>query len=57
MNVCFLQAAALRFAWDSRCSKVMLMTGRKDEAVLRFYERAGCSRDAKQAFIARPADG
>jgi GNAT superfamily N-acetyltransferase len=46
-------AAALAFAWDSGCYKVMLMTGRKDEAVYRFYESAGFSRHGKQAFIMR----
>jgi GNAT superfamily N-acetyltransferase len=45
---------ALRHAWQHNCYKVMLMTGRKDEATLRFYESAGFSRDEKQAFIARP---
>ncbi|MDM0009985.1 transposase [Variovorax sp. J22G73] len=33
--------------------KVMLMTGRKDEATFRFYEAAGFNRDDKQAFIAK----
>lgn len=53
-------AAALQFAWDSHCYKVMLLTGRNDEAVYRFYESAGFSRHGKQAFIIRaanPADG
>lgn len=45
---------ALSFAWARGCYKVMLMTGRKDEATLRFYESAGFSRDGKQAFIAKP---
>ncbi len=45
---------ALSFAWAQGCYKVMLMTGRKDEATLRFYESAGFDRQAKQAFIARP---
>jgi hypothetical protein len=31
----------------------MLMTGRKDEAVFKFYEGAGFSRHGKQAFVAR----
>ena len=47
--------AALEFAWTSGCYKVMLMTGRKDEAVFRFYEGAGFNRHGKQAFIARTA--
>lgn len=46
-------AHALGFAWSAQCYKVMLMTGRNDEAVLRFYEAAGFSRHAKQAFVAR----
>lgn len=33
---------------------MMLMTGRKDDATLCFYERASFDRHAKQAFIARP---
>lgn len=45
---------ALAFAWAQGCYKVMLMTGRKDEATLRFYESAGFDRQGKQAFIARP---
>lgn len=45
---------ALAFAWAQGCYKVMLMTGRKDEATLRFYESAGFDRHGKQAFIARP---
>ncbi|CAB3856796.1 hypothetical protein LMG26854_03256 [Achromobacter aegrifaciens] len=45
---------ALAFAWGGNCYKVMLMTGRKDEATLRFYESAGFDRHGKQAFIARP---
>ncbi len=45
---------ALSFAWGEGCYKVMLMTGRKDEATLRFYESAGFDRHGKQAFIARP---
>jgi hypothetical protein len=43
----------LDFAWSQGCYKVMLMTGRKDEATFRFYESAGFSRDGKQAFIAK----
>ena len=47
-------AHALAHAWSEGCYKVMLMTGRKDDATLRFYERAGFDRHGKQAFIARP---
>lgn len=41
---------ALSFAWSQGCYKVMLMTGRKDEATLQFYEAAGFNRSDKQAF-------
>jgi GrpB-like predicted nucleotidyltransferase (UPF0157 family)/GNAT superfamily N-acetyltransferase len=48
---------ALSFAWSQGCYKVMLMTGRKDEATFQFYESAGFNRNDKQAFIAKaPAD-
>ena len=46
---------ALRNAWAANCYKVMLLTGRKDEATFRFYESVGFDRNGKQAFIARPA--
>ena len=45
---------ALAYAWSRDCYKVMLMTGRKDDATFRFYESVGFARDAKQAFLARP---
>jgi GNAT superfamily N-acetyltransferase len=45
-------AHALSAAWSRNCYKVMLMTGRKDEATFHFYEEAGFDRHAKQAFIA-----
>jgi GNAT superfamily N-acetyltransferase len=48
-------ARALDEAWRQHCYKVMLLTGRKDEGTLRFYEKAGFDRHGKQAFIARPA--
>jgi GNAT superfamily N-acetyltransferase len=44
---------ALAFAWSSGCYKVMLLTGRMEESVFRFYEGAGFSRHGKQAFVAR----
>jgi len=47
-------AEALALAWTLGCYKVMLLTGRKDEATLRFYESAGFDRHGKQAFIAKP---
>ena len=45
---------ALEDAWGAKCYKVMLLTGRKDEATFRFYESAGFDRHGKQAFIAQP---
>lgn len=50
-----LLAHALAFAWEQRCYKVMLLTGREDERTLRFYEQAGFDRHGKQAFVAKPA--
>jgi GNAT superfamily N-acetyltransferase len=47
--------AALAYAWDVGCYKVMLMTGRKDEETLRFYSSAGFDANEKRAFVARPA--
>jgi len=47
-------AHALEFAWSQQCYKVMLLTGRKDEPTLRFYESAGFDRYGKQGFIAKP---
>lgn len=49
-----LLAHALGHAWEAGCYKVMLQTGRKDEATMRFYEAAGFDRFDKQAFVARP---
>lgn len=46
--------AALGFAWNMNCYKVMLMTGRINESTFSFYESAGFRRDKKQAFIAEP---
>lgn len=45
---------ALQVAWEHDCYKVMLLTGRKDEGTLRFYERAGFKRNIKTGFIAYP---
>lgn len=47
---------ALEDAWAANCYKVMLLTGRKDEATFRFYESAGFDRHGKQAFIAKPGE-
>lgn len=47
--------AALDRAWDAGCYKVMLATGRKEDATLRFYESLGMERDGKTFFqIRRP---
>ena len=46
---------ALKDSWAANCYKVMLLTGRKDEATFRFYESVGFDRRGKQAFIAKPA--
>lgn len=46
---------ALADAWRQDCYKVMLLTGRRDEATLRFYEQAGFDQHGKQAFVAKPA--
>lgn len=43
---------ALGFAWEKGCYKVMLLTGRKDESVINFYENAGFSKDIKKGLIA-----
>jgi len=40
-------------AWRRQCYKVMLMSGRKENAVLNFYKSAGFSADEKTAFIVR----
>lgn len=50
-------AHALSDAWRQNCYKVMLLTGRKDEGTLRFYEQAGFDQHDKQAFVARPRGG
>jgi len=46
--------AALAHAWASRCYKVMLLTGRREPATLRFYESLGFDPHGKQAFVAKP---
>jgi len=45
---------ALGYAWSRNCYKVMLQTGKKDEATFRFYESVGFDKNEKQAFLARP---
>jgi GNAT superfamily N-acetyltransferase len=44
----------LRLAWEQNCYKVMLLTGRKQEEVMRFYEKVGFKRGIKTGFIAKP---
>ncbi|MGB7746906.1 MAG: GNAT family N-acetyltransferase [Verrucomicrobiia bacterium] len=45
--------AALELAWKQDCYKVMLLTGRKDEATLRFYQHAGFEAGVKTGFVAK----
>lgn len=48
-------AAALDRAWAAGCYKIMLATGSRQEATLRFYEKAGFERGGKTFFqIRRP---
>ena len=42
-------------AWAANCYKMVLTTGRSDEAVLRFYEAAGFDRDTRTCFQIRRA--
>lgn len=42
----------LNFAWENGCYKVMLLTGRKEEHVIKFYEDAGFIREGKKGLIA-----
>lgn len=42
---------AINIARENNCYKVMLMTGRKEESTLRFYEKAGFNREDKTGFI------
>ena len=44
---------AVEVAKENNCYKVMLLTGRKEESVLRFYERAGFEKGIKTGFIMR----
>jgi len=48
---------AQEIARDSGCYKVMLLTGRTEEATLRFYEKAGFARGIKTGFIRKFEDG
>jgi len=42
---------AVEKAREKGCYKVMLLTGRKDEGTLTFYEKAGFERGVKTGFI------
>ena len=44
---------AIEAAWEQRCYKVMLSTGRTDEATLQFYEKVGFKRGGKTFFEVR----
>lgn len=44
---------ALEIAWEKKCYKVMLMSGRTDKAVHSFYQSCGFDPDEKQAYIRR----
>jgi GNAT superfamily N-acetyltransferase len=44
---------AIDIARERGCYKVMLLSGAKDEATLRFYEDAGFARGAKAGFVVR----
>lgn len=44
---------AIAVAREKNCYKVMLMTSRKEENTLRFYEKAGFHAGEKTAFVVR----
>ena len=44
---------AIEMAWQHNCYKVMLMSGRKQEAVDAFYKQCGFDSDEKQAYVQR----
>lgn len=44
---------AVEIARERNCYKVMLMTGRKEEGTLKFYEEAGFAGGVKTAFITK----
>jgi len=46
---------AIETAWKAGCYKVMLLTGSKDPATLRFYENCGFTQD-KTGYQVRRAD-
>lgn len=44
---------AVEIARENDCYKVMLMTSRKEESTLKFYEKAGFHKGEKTAFVIR----
>ncbi|TXH81088.1 MAG: GNAT family N-acetyltransferase [Rhizobium sp.] len=46
---------AIESAWENGCYKVMLLTGSKDPATLRFYANCGFTQDKTGFQIRRPA--
>ena len=46
-----LMKRAGEIAEENLCYKIMLMTGSKEESILRFYEQCGFNRRDKTAFI------
>ncbi|MHA2280647.1 MAG: GNAT family N-acetyltransferase [Promethearchaeota archaeon] len=47
---------ALKIAWKKKCYKVMLLTGSKDLAIHRFYEKAGFKTGVKTGFVVNAPD-
>ena len=45
--------AALRAAWDAKAHHVLLMTGRTNPGVQKFYERCGFEANVKTGYVAR----
>lgn len=44
---------ALDTSWERNCYKVMLLTGRKDQETLKFYENSGFKSGDKTGFIVK----
>lgn len=47
-----VMTTAMDYAWSQGCYKILLLTGRKDDAVWRFYEGLGFDRHDKIGFVA-----